>query len=525
MPDPSRARFEPDDGPDARPGDTLVYLPGHEPEPWPDPEPLPTALPPVAPFVADLLPDALRPWIGDIAERMQCPPDYPAVGALVTLSSVVGRQVGIRPKRHDDWTVVPNLWGIVVGRPSLLKTPAIQEPIRMVEVLEAIARKDHENAERDHAADALVAEAKGKEAKARIGKAIKAGDSALAHALAAEVAVDPDPLVRRRYLTQDPTVEKLGELLRDNPRGILVFRDEILGFLRSLDREGREGSRAFFLEAWNGTGRFTFDRIGRGTVEVEAACVSVLGAIQPGPLGDYLVVAIRGGMGDDGLVQRFQLAVWPDAPGTWRNVDRWPDTQARRAAREVYARLDALDPKAIGATQDEGDTLPWLRFDEEAQGEFDAWRGDLEARLRTGDLHPALESHLAKYRSLVPSLALLCHLCDLPEGGPVGAVSLLRALAWAEYLETHARRIYAPALAPDMAAAVELDRRLCDLPSPFTARDVYRKNWRYLDADGTAAALIVLADYHRIRAEASEGPGRPTVRYEVNPALRLGGVA
>jgi hypothetical protein len=76
-----------------------------------------------------------------------------------------------------------------------------------------------------------------------------------------------------------------------------------------------------------------------------------------------------------------------------------------------------------------------------------------------------------------------------------------------------------------MAAAVELDRRLSDLPSPFTAREVYRKGWRYLDADGTAAALIVLADYDRIRAEASDGPGRPTVCYEINPALRPGGEA
>ena len=70
------------------------------------------------PFDPALLPKALRPWIMDIAERLQCPPDFSAVAAMVSLGAVVGRRLAIRPKRHDDWLVVPNLWGAVVGRPA-----------------------------------------------------------------------------------------------------------------------------------------------------------------------------------------------------------------------------------------------------------------------------------------------------------------------------------------------------------------------------------------------------------------------
>ena len=490
------------------------------PAPWPDLESLPTGLPPVDRFTMDLLPAAFRPWIGDIAERMQCPMDYPAVAAMVTLASVVGRQIAIRPKRRDDWTVTPNLWGAVVGRPSLLKTPAIQEPIRMIEALEAKAREVFERDEKDHDADIMLAKAESKEAEKLIAAALKAKDRERAHALALEASEVPPPPVRTRYKTQDTTVEKLGELLRDNPRGILIYRDELIGFLRSLDQEGREGSRAFYLEAWNGTGGFTFDRIGRGTVEIEAACVSIIGGIQPGPLGDYMLGAIRGGLGDDGLAQRFQMTVWPDAPGDWRNVDRWPDTAARTAAREVYERLNDIDAQAIGATQEDDDRIPWVRFGADAQELFDDWRASLERRIRSDDMHPALESHLAKFRSLIPSLALLCHLVDTPEGGPVSAAAALRAMAWGEYLESHARRVYAPALAPDMASAVELDRRLSSLPDPFTAKEVYRRHWRLLDQEGAAAALAVLIDYGRIRSEVSAGPGRPTTLYRVNPALR-----
>src|SRR4051794_23274445 len=89
---------------------------------WNEPQPLPAGAPPVELFHPELLPHAIRPWIVDIADRMQCPPEYPAVAVTVGLGAVIGRQVGIRPKRTDDWLVVPNLWGAVVGRPGLLKT-------------------------------------------------------------------------------------------------------------------------------------------------------------------------------------------------------------------------------------------------------------------------------------------------------------------------------------------------------------------------------------------------------------------
>ncbi len=77
-------------------------------------------MPPLDP---QLIPAPLRGWIADVAHRMQCPVDYCAVGALVALAGVVGAAVGIRPKRRDDWLVVPNLWGGVIGPPSKKKDP------------------------------------------------------------------------------------------------------------------------------------------------------------------------------------------------------------------------------------------------------------------------------------------------------------------------------------------------------------------------------------------------------------------
>jgi hypothetical protein len=491
-------------------------------EQWPEPQPVPDFTQDVEPFDLQLLPKAFAPWVEDVSDRMQAPPDYAAVGLMVALGAVVGRQIAIRPKAADDWSVVPNLWGGIVGRPGVMKTPALQEALRPLQKLEVIAQEEYRIAQIDFEADKFVSEARIKNAKAEIQKALRINEDANEIAKTVLKAAEAAP-TRIRYLVHDATVEKLGEILADNPRGVLVFRDELTGWLRNLDRQGREGDRAFFLESWNGTGRFSYDRIGRGSLDIEAACVSVLGGIQPGPLSGYMSRAASGGGDDDGLVQRFQMLVWPDVSRTWVNVDRAPDPEAREKAYTAFERLDTVDILQIGAEIPEDGGLPFLRFSGVAQEAFTEWQKELEHRLRQDDLPAIMEAHLSKYRSLVPTIALLIFLAD-GKTGPVDEESLLKACAWSEYLESHARRVYAPAIAPSTAAAVPLAEHIKqgDLGAEFSVAQVQQKEWSSL-TDNTviveALALLADVDWLRIIVDRNTG-GRPKIRYLVNPSLK-----
>ena len=125
----------------------------------------------------------------------------------------------------------------------------------------------------------------------------------------------PEAPTLRRYKTNDSTVEKLGELLRENPAGLLVLRDELVGLIATWEREGREGERAFFLEAWNGNQSFDTDRIGRGHISIPNLCASIFGGIQPDKLMVYLEQAAHA-LANDGMLQRFQVLVYPD-PRRW----------------------------------------------------------------------------------------------------------------------------------------------------------------------------------------------------------------
>jgi Protein of unknown function (DUF3987) len=487
-----------------------------------DPQPLPDPLPKVEPFEPKLLPEAFRPWIQDIAERMQCPMDFPAVSVMVAIASVVGRKVVIRPKKHDDWRVVANLWGGVVGRPGVLKTPAIQEPLRPLWRLEYDADLTYQDLLEQWKVQQVLAKEQERVDSQKIREALKKGLDATSIAETL-VASEDCPPSRRRYMVNDSTVEKLGELLNENSNGLLVFRDELTGFLRQLDRDGHESDRAFYLEAWNGHGRFKYDRISRGTIDIEAACISILGGIQPGPLGHYLRSALHGGEGDDGLIQRFQLLVWPDISREWVNVDRLPDSDARKIAYEVFTRLNKLTATDIGATPDEDlDGIPYVRFSLEAQEIFDDWRAKLEIRLRQNHEHPAIEAHLAKYRSLIPSLALLIHLADHGKN-PVGVDAIERSCAWGEYLESHARRVYSQGLAPDDMVARALSDRILseDLTEAFTARDVYRRHWAGLPTREEAQKGIdVLVELGWLAEVRETTGGRPSIKYVINPQVR-----
>jgi hypothetical protein len=454
---------------------------------WPEPKPIPDGLLPVAAFDPAFLPDAIAPWVMDIAERMQCPPDFVAIPAMVALGSVIGRKVAVRPQRKTDWYAVPNLWGCIVGRPGAMKSPAMDEALKPLHRLEAEARKANEAAAKDYEIAVETFKLRKEDGQKKSRPALKGGAGDISSLLATE---EPEEPKARRYVVNDATYEALGVILADNPNGTLAFRDELVSLLKNLDREEQVSARGFFLTGWNGTTGYTFDRIIRGKTHIEAACLSLLGSTQPGRLAEYMRAAISGGAGDDGMVQRFSLLVWPDQSPSWENTDRYPASEPRAAAWQAFRRLDELTADAAGAATDEFAPVPYLRFDEDAQGVFNEWRKSHETRLRSGDLAPALESHLAKYRKLAPALALINHLAD----GGTGAISenaILRALAFVDYLETHARRAYGAGSEIESSAAKAILKhiRKGDVQDGFTARAIQRRGWGRLSDDALCALI------------------------------------
>jgi hypothetical protein len=491
---------------------------------WPEPHPLPDSLLPVAGFDLNLLPDVLRSWVSDVCERMQCPADYVGVSVLAGLGSMIGRKVAIRPKANDDWNVISNQWAMIIGRPGLMKSPAMGEASRPLHSLSHAAEEKFKKERSEYDVRVSIAQLRQKENQRQAAKMLQKNPKADVSLLLDTEDLPAEPTLKR-YIANDTNVASLGVLLQQNPNGLLVFRDEIVSLLDSLDREEYVSERGFYLTGWNGDSRYTFDRIGRGLhLTIDGVCLSLLGSTQPGRITQYLARAIRGGRGDDGLIQRFGLMVWPDVSSDWTHVDRLPDREAKTTAIRLFERLDVLDWRAIGAKRDRGSTgdeegLPYLRFGIDAYDLFTDWHTQLEHRLRSGDMHVALEAHLAKYRKLIPGLSLICHLAD-GWTGPVGVTAVRRAIDWSSYLETHARRAYGSvtAASADTAKAILAKIHSGHLKTEFSSRDVWRPGWsRLTDRDSVNAGLAMLVDYDWLGAQKIETAGRPATLFRLNP--------
>ena len=503
---------------------------------WLEPQEITPELLPVDKFNSELLPIPLREWLLDISHRMQVPLDFASGACVVVMSSIIGTRLSICPKKKDPWQVVPNLWGGLIQKPSQLKSPPVKEVLRPMKELETEAFKKFDEDNFQYEKEFRVFEMKKRVCEERMKSALKKNkdtDFSVAENDLEKLESNPpkEPKLRR-YQTQDTTIEKLQDMLSENPQGIFIFRDELNGFLMKMKKDGHDEDEDFHIEGWAGDGSFTLDRIGRGTVRSELICESIFGTIQP----TRIIPHIRETKSDtknSGFIQRFQIMVYPDSEN-WEYIDKSPNIEASRRAFKCFKEVAKIDFKTLKGCIAEDHKIPYMRFSDDAQELFIAWLHDLQEKLSNPENSPIIREHFGKYRSLMPSLALQFHLIDIADGmtaGPVSLSAAQMAAEWCEYLETHSRRVYG--MAEDMtarAAGILADRiQAGKLENNFTAREVQRKSWELLTekevVNGAIQDLVEANWLREIKLPKTTKGGPIKVEYEINPKITSDGTA
>mgnify|MGYP000129681990 CR=1 FL=1 len=417
---------------------------------------------PVDSFDFTLLPSSLQNWGEDLQHRLQCPPDYVGVGIMIALAAAVGNKVMIQPKANDhSWVVVPNLWGLLIGQPSSMKSPAMDATLKHISKMEETLRD-------------------------------------------VKVETPSGSAFSRRLIVKDTTIEQLQVIQSQNNSGILYVQDEISALFRKFDQPS-SNDRQYLLEAFNGTSSYSVDRVTRNSVFIEKNTLSLIGTIQPEVLQSIFLAK---GSSNDGFMQRLQLAVWPDQLKQ-EYIDEPPNEAAERTAWAIFTTLYQLAEKT-------------LYFDFEAQLIFTSWYKDsiqVIGKLNEDETQHNLANHVTKYRKMVPALALLIELAENPSATEVMKESITKAIRWANYLATHAKRIYGIKDKATIVAQRVLDKRE-QLSKPFSPSEVTQSNWSGLKSTKEVRHGIEVLIKHnyliKLDSQISSRGGRPSERYRWN---------
>ncbi len=485
-----------------------------------EPRPLDLTLKPVAALEDDCLPKVLVDWLRPASIVIGCPFDFLVLSAVIMIGSLIGSRLRVKPLRHSDWFVVPNLYGGCVGLPSTKKTPALDETRKPILELQAAARKEHVDEKANYDIEARFYE-KSSNALLKESKTVEAYKTKLGQ------SQKPQEPILRRYEINDITTPKLAQFLSENPIGILQNRDELIGWLKSLEADYDLNARSFFLELWKGAISYTQARVGNGEIQIPSGTLAICGGIQPSKLQRYISEAYSFD-NSDGLPQRF-LFTYPDThqrgeKPTQADYDQMQNGYA--VANRICKTLADFNfnGKVIGAN---GDIFQIVKFSREAQALVDEWNGDIEDEAESLQIEDeAFSAYLYKLPKSCYAIALIFHCLEHINDGAfpdeMTIETTLKAIAYTEVLTTHARRVFALGENQIFALAQILIGKIKkgELEQGFTIREVMRKHWSGLGTKDTAQDVIgLLIDYGYLLELPTSGEGRPTIKYAFHHSL------
>jgi putative DNA primase/helicase len=485
-----------------------------------EPRPLDLTLKPVAALDDDCLPKVLTDWLRPASKVIGCPFDFLVLSAVVMIGSVIGSRLRVKPLRHSDWFVVPNLYGGCVGLPSTKKTPALDETRKPILELQAKARKEFSDKIKD-----FVIEAKCYERDTAAVYKEKLGLTDTKTKI--NELTEPNTPVLKRYETNDITTPKLAQFLSENPIGLLQNRDELVGWFKSLEADYDLNARSFILEVWKGAIAYELARVGNGEIQITSGTLSIIGGIQPSKLQRYISEAYSFD-NSDGLPQRFLFA-YPDTSRrsekpTGADYDQMLNGYA--AANRICKTLAEFDfsGRVIGAN---GDVFQIVKFNAEAQGVVDEWNNDIESAAESLQIEDeAFSAYLYKLPKSCFAIALIFHclehINDAVFPNEITLETTLRAIAYTEVLTTHARRVFALGENQIFSLAQILIGKIKkgELEQGFTAYEIKRKQWSGLKTPDTIKDVIgLLLDYGYLLELPTSGEGRPTIKYAFHPSL------
>ena len=461
------------------------------------------------PFPVDILPEPLRSFVTTAAISIGCDESYVALPLLSALASAIGNSRRIRLKQ--GWTEPAVVWTAIVGESGTMKSPAVDVSLKPLMQKQAQAMCQFErdmtryhSEDRSYKIDMADWKKKGK----------KNGEP------------EPNPPQRpvcKRFWCSDVTVEALADRLSNAPRGLLLVRDELSGWLGGFGqyKGGRGGDSAHWL-TMHGAKPLLVDRKtgDKTTIHVPKAAVCITGGIQPHIL--------RRGLGqehfENGLAARLLMAMPPRKAKTWTDESIPESLEAQLA--DIFDRLLRLEPNMPSDCDPYPVDIPLSNEGQKAFREFYVSHNAEQIELY-GDEAAAwskLEGYAARFALVIHYVRVAADDPHLKELGAIDEHSVDAGVELVRWFGHETRRVYAKLQETEEQEQL---RQLLELVQRKGGQ-VTARNWQRLQHHDTAdiarAELNVLVEAGLgrwiMQSPGAQG-GRPSEIFTLSDAVTV----
>ena len=357
-------------------------------------------------FPIDVFPENIQKYMLLSDKTLGLSVDFMGSSFLWMISTIIGNTIRIEVK--SGWQEIATLWIAIVGKPGIGKTPSINQVIYPLR--EANVREQKEYAKQY---------AKWKEYES-LDKKEK------------QYAEEISKPLSSQFMVNDITLEALMDLHEQNPNAVGIFKDELAGWFKDMNKYRAGSDLEFWLSSWSGTS-ISLNRKTSKNAFVDKPFLPVLGGIQPGVFEDFTT----GSNKENGFVDRILIS-YPEL-----SVNRYNDSQMDYDIIEWYRsyvlNLRDLVNKQLLRFNDKGEIESIVaKFDSQAQKEWIRIHDKITDIQNSDDENEYMKSMLPKQKSYIPRFALIMQFIWSAEDesytpATIRKESLLRAEKLSEY--------------------------------------------------------------------------------------------
>jgi len=393
--------------------------------------------------------DSLPPKLASIAETFnRCfglPIDYFGLGMLTAASVAIGNAYAVAYKQNHSFP--PILFSAIVGNSSIGKTPAVNLCLRPIKALEEKYRDEYKAQEEAWKQECFELKMSGLNRE------------------------DPPKPTEKELIINDATTEAINESLKNNPRGMLMERDELSAWINGLNQYRKGTDLEFWLSVWNGQS-VKVNRVGKPSIYIRQPFLSVLGGIVPSSVTQFG----QDGRSENGFIARILFA-WPDEMRKPYESELSPDPQVFEDYRII---IETLHRYPHNFTEDGHGEPILIGLTDKARKAYSRWFRDNTDLINNED-SDTIKSIYGKMESYLLRLALIISLLDLAIAGgertaedlathQIGEEDILRAIALVAYFKKTSLRVIGSLESPVSKLSSEKEAFYEALPEEFSTK-------------------------------------------------------